>query len=149
MKKLFLTGLLCLVALFVCGQVSPQAYYTFDLANPLAPTIGSTNLTTTGTYSIGTSGQVGKYLIQNNSTAGLVRGATVPVSGAMTIEFIWKADYRFYDNRDPVLFTIGNINARFDYPNIKFFSSTQSGATTVNDNMTITLNGSNQSSWSY
>lgn len=149
MKKLFLTGLLLLVALFVCGQVSPQAYYTFDLANPLAPAIGSTNLTTTGTYSIGTSGQVGKYLIQDNSTSGLVRGATVPVSGAITIEFIWKADYRFYDNRDPVMITVGNINVRFDYPNIKFFSSTLSGATTVNDNMTITLNGANQSSWSY
>jgi hypothetical protein len=149
MKKTFLTGLLLLVAFFVCGQVNPQAYYTFDLTNPLSPTIGSTTLTTTGTYSIGTGGQVGKYLIQNNTTAGLVRGATVPVSGAITIEMIWKADFRFYDNRDPVIFTIGNINARFDYPNIKFFSTTTSGASTINDNMTITLNGANQSSWSY
>ena len=149
MKKFFLTGLLCLVAFLVCAQVSPQAYYTFDLSNPLTPTIGTTNITSTGAYGIATGGEVGKYLTMNNTTSKLVTGQSVPTSTGFTVEFLWKADYDFYDNRDPVLFTFGNQNARFNYPNILFYTSSKNGTTIVNDNMTIALQGSDRTSWYY
>ena len=149
MKKLFLTGLLTIVAFLVYGQTTPINYYTFDLSNPLSPAIGSGNMTTSGAYTIGTGGAVGKYLSQNNTTSNLVQGASVATSTGFTVEFIWKADYRFYDNRDPVIFTFGNQNARFNYPNILFYTSTKSGTTVVADNMTIPLQGSDRASWYY
>lgn len=154
MKKLLTRAALAMLPFLLCAysllaQVQPQVYYTFDNTNPLAPTIGTTNLTAQGTYTIRTGGPVGKYVNQNNTTSKTMTGQSVPSAGTIYVEMLFNADYQFSNNRDPVLFTIGNMSAKFIYPEIRFTTSTNVGGTNVSDNFIITLNGIGPKSWAF
>jgi len=144
--KLLLVFLLSGICSF--AQVAPQVYYTFDLGNPLAPTIGVTNLSGGGTYSIA-PGKVGNALLQNNSTSTLMNGQSVPSSQTIVVEFIFKADYQWSNNRDQQLFSIGSTSAKFIYPELRFATSVVSGGFTESDNFAIRMDGVGPKSWKY
>lgn len=146
MKKLLtLTAVMFITAVCALAQITPQVYYTFDLANPLAPTTGTTNLTPTGSYTVNSGGQVGRYVTLPRAVNQQLIGQSVPVTTGITIEFVWKAEDGWDENRDPILFWIGNINVRFAWPNILFYTQSSSGA----DNMTIDLQRVGPATWSY
>ena len=144
-KLLLLTALIIIRAVSVLGQVNPQVYYTFDLANPLAPTVGSTNLSAGGAYTVNSGGKVGKYISVNRAVNQTLTGQQVPVSNAITVEFLWKPGDGWDENRDPVLFTIGNVTAKFIWPEI-WFTTVSSSA---NDNFKISLQNVGPATWSY
>lgn len=143
MKNILISLLLLFALTTVTQAQSPVLYYTFDLTNPLAPYVGSTNLSTSGAYRINSTGQVGKYIILNKLTSSTVTGQNVPITNQYTVEFIYYARDSFGYNRDQVMWSIGNNSFRFSYPNIKFSSVT--GTTTVTTS--FTPNGSGLNSW--
>lgn len=148
MKRLLLA--LLLFPLLTVAQVSPQVYYTFDLTNPLAPYIGSTSLSTGGSYTVSnTSGIVGKYFGLKKTTSTLVNGQNVPATGSFSVEMLIKPDSLFMSNRDNLLFSYGPHSARFQYPNLSFSTVTKSGTTTTSDNQLILLSGTGAASWPY
>lgn len=144
-KLLTATAVMIITAVCALAQVNPQVYYTFDLANPLAPTVGTTNLNPTGAYTVNSGGQVGKYISVNRAVNQALIGQSVPVSTGVTIEFLWKASDGWDENRDPILFWHGNMAARFAYPNILFYTTSSSG----NDDFAINLQSVGPASWSY
>lgn len=141
---ILVTAVMMITAVCALAQITPQVYYTFDQTNPLSPTIGTTNLTGSS-YSIASGGQVGKYLSLTRATNQQMMGQSVPVTTGITVEFMFYAGDGWDENRDPILFWIGNMNARFNWPNILFYTQSSSGA----DNMTITLQGVGPATWSY
>jgi len=143
MKRTLLL-LLTLLTIMVKAQ-SPVCYYTFDLTNPLAPSVGTTNLSTSGSYRIASAGQVGKYIILNKNTSSLVNGQNIPITNQFTVEFQYYARDSFGYNRDQVMWSMGNNSFRFSYPNIKF--STVTGTTT--NTISYTPTGSGANSWGY
>ena len=147
MKKqlLLLTALIIIRAVSVLGQINPQVYYTFDLANPLAPTVGTTNITASGAYTVSAGGKVGKYISVNRAVNQTLTGQQVLVSNAVTVEFLWKPGDGWDENRDPVLFTIGNTTAKFIWPEIWFTTLSSS----ANDNFKINLQNVGPATWSY
>lgn len=146
--KFFLLTIFVMLRIWSPAQVNPQVYYTFDLGNPLAPTIGTTNLTGGGTYDIAT-GQVGEALLQNNTTSTLMSGQAVTAPSTIVVEFIFKADYAWGDNRDAQLFSIGTTSAKFIYPELRFSTSAIVGGVTQNDNFAIRMDGVGPKSWKY
>lgn len=134
-----------MAAVCVKAQVNPQVYYTFDLANPLSPQIGSTAITPTGAYTINTGGQVGKYVSVNRVVNQELRGQSVPTATGFTVELLWKAEYGWDQNRDPYMWFFGNAFVKFQYPQIWFYTVSAAGA----DNFQITLQGLGPQSWSY
>lgn len=140
-----LTAVMIITAVCALAQVNPVVYYTFDLANPLAPTIGTTNLSPTGTYDVNTGGQVEKYVTITRAVTQEIRGQAMSASTGATVEFLWKAEHGWDQNRDPFLFYWGNMYARFWWPNLRFETSSTSGS----DNFSINLQEAGQRSWSY
>jgi len=143
-KLLTATAVMLITAVCALAQISPQVYYTFDQTNPLSPTIGSTNLTGT-TYSITSGGQVGKYVSLTRAVSQQLRGQSVPVTTGITVEFMFKAGDGWDENRDPILFWIGNMNVRFFWPNILFYTAASSGT----DDWQINLQKVGPATWSY
>ncbi len=144
-KLLTATAVIIITAVCALAQVTPQVYYTFDQTNPLSPTIGTTNLNPTGAYTINSGGQVGRYISINRAVNQSLIGQSVPVTTAVTIEFLWKASDGWDENRDPILFWHGNMAARFAYPNILFYTTCSTG----NDDFAINLQKVGPASWSY
>lgn len=143
-KLLTATAVMLITAVCALAQINPQVYYTFDQTNPLAPTIGTTNLTA-GTYSIGSGGQVSKYVKLTRAVNQQMRGQSVPVTTGITVEFLFKAEDGWDENRDPILFWIGNMNVRFFWPNILFYTAASSGT----DDWQINLQKVGPATWSY
>jgi hypothetical protein len=145
MKKLLTaTAVMLITAVCALAQINPQVYYTFDNASPLTPTIGTTSLTA-GSYTLNSGGLVGKYVTLPRATNQQMTGQAVPVTTGITVEFLFKAEDGWDENRDPIMFWIGNMNVRFAWPNILFYTSASSG----NDNMTIDLQRVGPATWSY
>jgi hypothetical protein len=144
-KLLLLAAVMIITAVSVLGQINPQVYYTFDLTNPLAPTVGTTNISAAGAYTTPSSGKVGKYISVNRAVNQTLTGQQVLVSNAVTVEFLWKPGDGWDENRDPILFTIGNTTAKFIWPEIWFTTTSSS----VSDNFKINLQNIGPATWSY
>lgn len=127
------------------AQVNPDVYYTFDLVNPLAPTTGVTNITPTGAYTINAGGPVGEYVTINRVVNQELRAQALTANTQVSIEFLWKAEHGWDENRDPHLFYWGDMYARFWWPNLRFETSSNLGS----NNFAIDLRESGQKTWSY
>lgn len=141
--RYLLTFLLSFLTVFVMGQTAPSVYYTFDEANPLSPTVGSTNLSGGGTYSVSSGGVVGKYLEwETPGAADNLIGETVNSTFQATIQFWFKAGYFASAVRNAtILRNWGTISLVMQYPNIIYTTGTQE--------FKITLDGIGRKSWGY
>jgi len=120
------------------GQSTPIAYYTFDQTNPLSPTIGSANIATSGNYSIGTNGLVGRYLDLKNINNVVQAGAyNIGGASAFTVQMLFKFDYNTMYGAFQPMFSYQNVDASFEWPNIGF------------KGWFIKLDGINRKSWQY
>jgi len=145
-KTLFtLTAVMIMTAVCALAQITPSVYYTFDLANPLAPATGATNLNPTGAYTINSGGLVESYVTVNRAVNQALIGQQVSVTNQITVEFLWKPEYGWDENRDPILFSIGNVYALFKWPEIWWYTTTNG----VEDNFRIDLQRYGRGSWSY
>ncbi len=122
------------------AQTAPQAYYTFDLANPLAPVIGATNLSGGGAYTIQSGGQVGKY-IQWLTSADYLNGPTINTSFQATVQFWFKSEYGTFKVRNSQVFNWFYMNLSFEYPFINFSAG--------NPTLSVKLDGIGRKSWGY
>jgi hypothetical protein len=131
--------------------IKPMRYYTFNGSNPLADSTGNFNLNTTtynSQYSIGTGGQVGKFLTLNNNT-NLIDGGSLPLSNAISIEFLLKPGYDFNSTK---LLQRGDgaFGVRIEYATLTFSTSHRnSSGGTVNDDLVVQLDGIGRKSYGY
>lgn len=120
------------------AQSPPVAYYTFDLANPLAPAVGATNVSAPGTYAIGTGGKVGKYLDISNGNNTVTAGAyNIGGSNAFTVQMLFKMTYNSQYGLFQPMFQYAGVDASFEYPNIGYKGNY------------IEMSGLNRKSWQY
>lgn len=144
MKKLLI--LFLLFTQICVAQVVPKLYYTFDLSNPLAPAVGSTNLTSSGfgvSTTVVTNG-VGKSIQMLNSTP--LKGGNAAIDTSITISFMFKPDYLFSTVRDPQLISYGSSVIYLQWPNLRFITKLTNGFT---DNLLITLDGVGPANYQY
>jgi len=120
------------------AQSPPVAYYTFDLANPLAPAVGAANVSAPGTYAIGTGGKVGKYLDISNGNNTVTAGAyNIGGSNAFTVQMLFKMTYNSQYGLFQPMFQYAGVDASFEYPNIGYKGNY------------IEMSGLNRKSWQY
>lgn len=120
------------------GQSPPIAYYTFDNVNPLAPTIGTTNIATSGTYAIGNNGLVGRFIDLTNANNQIQAGSyNIGGSNAFTVQMLFKFQHNTMFGAFQPMFSYQNIDASFEFPSIGF------------KGFFIKLDGINRKSWQY
>lgn len=103
------------------GQSPPIAYYTFDNVNPLAPTIGTTNIATSGTYAIGNNGLVGRFIDLTNANNQIQAGSyNIGGSNAFTVQMLFKFQHNTMFGAFQPMFSYQNIDASFEFPSIGF-----------------------------
>lgn len=149
MKQAKLILWLVLLCNLSFAQTAPTLYYTFDASNPLAPTIGTGNLSIAGTHAINSGGMVGKYLSTTYSGTNAITGGSVTATGAVTIQFMLRHGYRFDYSRDPQVLNWGGISVIWNYPELWFITSTQTGTGASSHNMKIYFDGIGPKSWTY
>lgn len=143
--KQILTLLLIFISAMARSQTAPTVYYQFDEVNPMAPTIGATNLNPNGgVYQI-PNGPVGKYLAIETNAATYLRGQNINAGGAASVQMLFRKTYLMDAGDGCRLFTWGDLSASIKYPVI-YFNTPGSGPS--NSSM-ITFDGINQKSWGY
>lgn len=146
MKKLLF---LLLFATTSYAQVAPTLYYDFDQTNPLAPRVGSGNLSTSGSYQI-TTGGVGlgiAQLYKDSLTYKTISGTAVTASTGLSVQMLFKPGHHFLNNRSAVLWSLGWCSAKFSIPspaNTQFVITFITRSNGVSDYMDVTLNGVNR-----
>lgn len=127
------------------SQTAPTVYYQFDASNPLAPAVGTTNLSGGGTYSIQTSGGiVDKYVLWSSNADGFT-GQTINSGNQFTIQFWFKAGYKISAVRNPQWITWGGVAVGLQYPYMYFRTTTTSAEHTLQ----IFFDGVGRKSWDY
>lgn len=147
MKKLLY--LLLLVSGFATAQVAPALYYDFDQSNPLAPRVGSGNLSTSGSYQIvpAAVGNGCAQLFKDSLTYKSIVGGSVNSSTAVTVQMLFKAGHNFLNGRSAVLWELGWCSARFTNPtpaNTQFVITFITRSNGVSNYMDVTLDGVNR-----
>ncbi len=148
-----LVALMVLMAILNAGAqtVSPMKYWTFNGTNAATDSMGVTNLNFTtynSQYTVGTNGQVGKY-ITLASNSSLIDGGPMPLTNSFTIEFLFKPGYNF-NTTNMMQRADGSITIRMEYSKLSFNTSHKSGSgASVEDNWEISLDGLGRKSYSY
>ncbi len=150
--SILIAMLLMLIALNARSQtINPVKYWTFNGTNASTDSMGITNLnfTTYGSqYSVGTNGQVGKFLTLD-ANSSLVDGGTFNLNNAVTIEFLLKPGYDF-NSSGLVQRGDGAFSIRIEYASIIFSTSHKSAAgATIEDYFSIPLEGLGRKSYGY
>lgn len=144
-----------LISSLCIAQTAPTLYYDFDQTSPLAPRVGTGNLTTGGYYAIN-AGAVGNSLDisdrVDHSYSYFSGGTVTPVNG-YTVQLLFKPGWSFLYGRDAILFSHGNSSARFQMPygsnqiNFVLMFDTRIGST--NHTQTLKFTGVNRASLSW
>ena len=138
-----------LIASFASAQVAPVLYYDFDQTNPLAPRVGTGNLSTSGAYAIVPS-EVGMGVAQlhkDSLTYSSIAGGLFVPTNAMSVQILFKAGYQFLNNRSAVIFEWGFASARFVIPsgaNTNFLLRFSTRVNGVQNDQDIQLSGVNR-----
>src|SRR5437867_8744769 len=102
------------------AQTASTVYYQFDGTNPLAPAVGTTNLSTTGAYTINSGGQVAKYITLNSAASSLVQGQSVNYTSQITVQLLFHSGYSISATRNALLWQWGPQYCTIEYPYITF-----------------------------
>lgn len=150
-------GLLALLLLLIAvysskaQTISPMRYWTFNGANAGTDSMGVSNLNFTAyssQYSVGTNGQVGKYLTLDGNSS-LIDGGPLSISNAITVEFLFKPGYLF-NTTNLIKRGDGTFSIRMEYPKMSFYTAHKNGSgATVEDDFVINLDGIGRKSYSY
>ncbi len=153
LTRLFLTTLvLVFITTTVHAQtINPVRYYTFNgvSAGTDSMGIGNLNFTTYGSgYTVGTGGQVGKFLTLTDAS-GLIDGGPLSLTNAVTIEFLLKPGYDFNVSK---IIQRGDdaFSIRMEFAKISFGTThkSSSGANVV-DELVVELDGIGRKSYGY
>lgn len=154
-KGIFLAACFAVSLITVKAQnYLPKSYYTFDSATPMKDSMGFFNLDPnyyTSGYSINSNSSgvgVGRYMtLDSNST--IIRGGTLAIDSAVTVEFLFKPGFYF----GTTVFCKrmdGALELRMDFPHINFMTNVNaSNGSSVYDDFQITLDGIGRKSYGY
>src|SRR5688572_10550232 len=148
----------CLAAtLMACSAITASAqtynpirYWTFNGTNAVTDSMGVANLNFTtynSPYTIENNGQVGKFLTLG-TTSSLVDGGPLPLTNAVTVEFLLKPGYLFNYSK---IIARGDdaFSVRMEYAKIIFTTKHNTGSGTVLDEFEISLNEIGRKSYGY
>ncbi len=133
------------------STVTPARYWTFNGSNPATDSMGVFNLNFTtynSPYTIGSSGQVNKFLTLASNSA-LIDGGPLTLNNALTVEMLIKPGYLFNSSK---IMRRGDdaFSIRMEYARIIFSTThkTSSGAI-ISDEFAVDLNGIGRKSYGY
>ncbi len=152
---IFAGSLACMVLLYCSGvnaqtTYTPARYWTFNNTDVTRDSVSSNNLdfnTYNCNYTVGTQGQVGKY-IELSGQSNLINAKALNITDKLTIEFLFKPGYTF-NTANIITRGDGAFNIRIEYPRILFSTTHQSGGSNINDDLIIDLNGIGRKSYGY
>ena len=145
--------LLLLIAMFSskAQTISPLRYWTFNGTNAGTDSMGVSNLNFTtynSQYTVGTNGQVGKY-ISLDSQSNLIDGGPLPLSNAVSVEFLFKPGSMF-NTTNMIKRGDGAFAIRMEYPKISFYTTVKtSSGSLVEDEFIINLDGIGRKTFGY
>ncbi|HMT28072.1 MAG TPA: hypothetical protein PKD91_02210 [Bacteroidia bacterium] len=131
--------------------INPMKYWTFNGTNATADSMGVSNLnftTYSSQYTVGTNGQVGKYVTLDNNSS-LIDGGSMNLTNSFTIEFLFKPGYKF-NTTNLIKRADGSLSIRMEYAKLTFYTSHKSASgANIEDNFEITLDGIGRKSYGY
>jgi hypothetical protein len=145
--------LLLLIAMFStkAQTISPLRYWTFNGANAGTDSMGVSNLNFTtynSQYTVGTNGQVGKF-ISLDAQSNLIDGGPLPLSNAVSVEFLFKPGYMF-NTTNMIKRGDGAFAIRMEYPKISFYTTVKtSSGSMIEDEFIINLDGIGRKTFGY
>jgi len=131
--------------------ISPVKYWTFNGTSAGTDSMGVTNLNFTSygsQYTVGTNGQVGKYLTLDGNSS-LIDGGALNLTNAVTFEFLFKPGYKF-NVTNIMQRADGAISIKIEYATLIFFTTHKApNGATVEDEFRVSLEGLGRMSYGY